>query len=64
MHLGLNVNRFCFQNCYEPPSIFGSYFKFWCVSYHSFAAEEHSRRTAESFLEIGRISEYVDLFGR
>ncbi len=29
MHLGLNVNRLWFQNFYEAPSIFVSYFKFW-----------------------------------
>jgi hypothetical protein len=28
IHFGLNVNRFWFSNCYDAPSIFGSYFKF------------------------------------
>jgi hypothetical protein len=31
-HLGLNVNSFWFSNCYDSPSILGSYFKLWCVS--------------------------------
>ncbi len=44
MHLGLFENRLSFSNCHEAPSIFGSYFKFWCLSYQTFS-------------EIRRISE-------
>ncbi len=35
MRLGLDVNRLWFYNFYEAPSIFGSYFKFWCASYQT-----------------------------
>jgi hypothetical protein len=31
------MNCFCFKNYYDSPSIFGSYFKFWCVSYQTFS---------------------------
>jgi hypothetical protein len=31
------VNRLWFLNFYEAPSIFGSYFKFWCASYQTFS---------------------------
>jgi hypothetical protein len=44
MRPGLNVNRLWFFNFYEAPSIFGSYFKFWCASYQTFS----SRRFYES----------------
>jgi hypothetical protein len=44
MRLGLSVNRLWFENFHEAPSIFGSYFKFWCASYQTFS-------------EIRRISE-------
>ncbi len=43
MLLGLNVNCLWFYNFYEAPSIFCSYFKFWCASHQT--------------LEIRRISE-------
>ncbi len=44
MHLGLNMNRFWFLDFEEAPSIWGSHFKFWCVS-------------VQTFSEILRISE-------
>jgi hypothetical protein len=44
MHLGLNKNRFWFLNFKEAPSIWGSHFKFLCVS-------------VQTFSEILRISE-------
>jgi hypothetical protein len=44
MQLGLNKNRFWFLNFEEAPSIWGSHFKFWCVS-------------VQTFSEILRISE-------
>ncbi len=37
MHLGLNKNRFWLLNFEEAPSIWGSHFKFWCVSVQSFS---------------------------
>jgi hypothetical protein len=43
-YLGLKGNRFWFLNFKDVSSIFGNYFKFWCVSYQIFS-------------EIRRISE-------
>ncbi len=37
MHLGLNKNCFWFLNFEEAPSIWGSHFKFWCVSVQTFS---------------------------
>jgi hypothetical protein len=37
MHLGLNKNRFWFLNFEEAPAIWGSHFKFWCVSFQTFS---------------------------
>jgi hypothetical protein len=37
MHLGLNKNRFWFLNFEEAPSIWGSHFKFLCISVQSFS---------------------------
>jgi hypothetical protein len=44
IHIGLNKNRFWFLNFKEAPSIWGSHFKFLCVS-------------VQTFSEILRISE-------
>ncbi len=35
-HLGLNVSRFWFLNCYDAPLVFGSCFKLWCVLFQTF----------------------------
>ncbi len=37
MHLGLNKNHFWFLNFEEAPPIWGSHFKFWCVSVQTFS---------------------------
>ncbi len=37
MHLGPNKNRFWFLHFEEAPSIWGSHFKFWCISVQTFS---------------------------
>jgi hypothetical protein len=37
IHLDLNENRFWFLNFKEAPSVWGSHFKFWCVSIQTFS---------------------------
>jgi hypothetical protein len=37
MNLDPNKNRFWFLNFGEAPSIWGSHFKFWCISVQTFS---------------------------